>query len=387
MRILYSFPHALGAPGIGTTALQQVLGLLRRGHQVTVVAASTHRNCPALPSARLSRTMVFAGARVPHRVMGQDRTMAYHDRRVARHLGRFPDYDVVHCWPGATGHTAKAANAVGIPCLREVPNTHTANAYEVVGRLCQELGVALPKGHSHRTNASRLKREEDEYLAATALLVPSEKVLETFLDRGYAREKLLCHQYGYDPAIFTPEPPPPSDRLRAIFLGTVEPRKGLHVALEAWRRSRAFETSTFEIYGHVVEAYRPVLKQYLDLPGVVFKGFVKNTAAALHTANVLVLPSFEEGSALVTYEAQGCGLVPLVSDATGARCRDGVTGLLHRAGDVAALSGHFSLLGKDLQKLATMKAAVVENRLELTWDAAAARLESCYAIAPDLVGP
>src|SRR6185369_16969622 len=123
MRILYSFPHALGAPGIGTTAVNQVLGLLERNNDVRVIAASSHRNS-TFPEARVTTTMVFGGVRVPHRVLGLDRTMALHDRRVATYLKTHAsEYDVVHCWPGAALHTPKVAAAKGLPALREVPNT------------------------------------------------------------------------------------------------------------------------------------------------------------------------------------------------------------------------------------------------------------------------
>src|ERR1700761_5359569 len=106
MKVLYSFPHPVGAPGIGTTALQEILGLLGRGHDVTVIATSAHPLASQLP--KFISTMVLAGVRIPHRVLGMDNTMAYHDAFVARHLARNPaEYDVVHSWPGATLSTAR----------------------------------------------------------------------------------------------------------------------------------------------------------------------------------------------------------------------------------------------------------------------------------------
>ncbi len=149
MRILYSFPHALGAPGIGTTAVNQVLGLHERGNDVSVIAASIHKNS-TFPESQVTSTMVFGGVRIPHKVLGLDRTMALHDRRVAAYLKTHAsEFDVVHCWPGASAHTPRVAAAHGLPALREVPNTHTANAYEVVDKLCRELGIELPRNHSH----------------------------------------------------------------------------------------------------------------------------------------------------------------------------------------------------------------------------------------------
>ena len=46
------------------------------------------------------------------------------------------------------------------------------------------------------------------------------------------------------------------------------------------------------------------------------------------------LASLTEGSALVTFEAQGSGCVLCVSDAAGADCRPGLDALVHPAGDV-----------------------------------------------------
>lgn len=387
MRILYSFPHPLGSPGIGTTAVQQVRGLLNRGHDVTVIVTSVHKNSPSL-SASITKTMVVGELRIPHRVLGVDRTMAFHDLRVAAHLRKKPNsYDVVHCWPGAALSTCRAAQEIGVPAVREVPNTHTANAYEVVGELCDELGIALPPGHSHRLNVGRLKREEQEYQAASGLLVPSDHVQSTFLARGYPAEKLLRHRYGFDPQTFFPDKEPRSAPFKAVFLGTVEPRKGLHIGLQAWRAAGASESGAhFSIYGNVVEGYREVIERDLGMPNVTLNRFTDDSASVLRDADALLLPSFEEGSALVTYEAQGCGAVPLVSDAAGAQCINGVTGLTHSVGDVATLAGHIGSLMSDSSLLARMRGAVLKQRDDLTWDAAAKRLEECYARVVDGLG-
>lgn len=377
MRILYSFPHPIGAPGIGTTAIQEVLGLLGRGHDVTVIATSAHKGAPPLP--KFISTMCLAGLRVPHRVLGMDNTMAYHDACVARHLKRHPrDYDVVHCWPGATLATARTAAKLVLPALRELPNTHTENAYEIVGRLCHELGVTMPAGSSHSLNIARLERERAEYDAAFRLLAPSECVAESFRARGFPPEKLLRHRYGFDPAVFEPGKARCGGPLQALFLGGIGPRKGLHVALEAWTKSRASSDGRFAIYGRIEEGYQHIIEPYRNAPGVEVYAFTSNAGAALQSSDVLMLPSFEEGSALVTYEAQGCGVIPLVSSAAGAVCADGVTGLVHQPGDVETLAAHLDLLSADVERRAQMRRAVLAQRDELTWTAAAAQLESCY---------
>ena len=124
-----------------------------------------------------------------------------------------------------------------------------------------------------------------------------------------------------------------------------------------------------------------MLEPYLTMPNVELCGFTDDTANVLRSADVLILPSFEEGSALVTYEAQGCGAVPMVSDATGAQCIHGVTGLIHPAGDVAALTEQLATVISKPNLLGKLRAAVLRERDQLTWAAAAAQLERCYGEA------
>ena len=88
-------------------------------------------------------------------------------------------------------------------------------------------------------------REEAEYALADRLACPSEFVARTFRERGFREEQLARHQYGFDPAVFTPAQASGAggaetnghQGLRVAFVGRCEPRKGLHFALRAWIES------------------------------------------------------------------------------------------------------------------------------------------------------
>jgi hypothetical protein len=67
VRIVYSFPDALGAPGIGTTALNQVKGLIARGHEVLVYCTSSVGEVAG--AARVTTTLSILGRRIPHRAL------------------------------------------------------------------------------------------------------------------------------------------------------------------------------------------------------------------------------------------------------------------------------------------------------------------------------
>ncbi|MFD1715630.1 glycosyltransferase family 4 protein [Amnibacterium flavum] len=381
LRVLYSFPHALGSSGIGFTAWNQVKGLADLGHEVTVVAASIAKPLP--PQVEVITTLSVAGRRVPHRLFGhRDRALAWHDSRAARVLrARHDDFDVVHGWPLGSLKTLEAAAALGIAGVREAPNTHTENAYEVVARENERLGISLHDENPHHFNAERLETERREWGAATAVLVPSEAVAETFLARGFTPDRLIRHQYG---ALLGPAPTGPRDPDRpftAAFVGRCEPRKGLHFALRAWLDSAASQTGRLIICGDFAPGYQELLANDLRHPSIEIRGFVKDTAVVYREADILLAPSIEEGSALVSYEAQANGCVPLVSHETGALLTDGVQGFVHSAGDISTLRRQIDMLAGDRRLLSSMRDADIAHRPALSWSAAAEVLATSYRTA------
>jgi glycosyltransferase involved in cell wall biosynthesis len=382
VRILYSFPDGIGRSGIGTTAFQQVREVARRGVDVTLYCTSLHGRLPA--NVRVVETLSVLGRRIPHRVLGVGRSHRYHDRRVASALRKLAaDIDVVHCWPRATLDTSGVARELGIPCFREVPNTHTAHAYEVVARERESLGLAPIPGHSHTFDARLLELEQREYAIADALLVPSEYSLQTFVDRGVPRDKLVLHRYGFDAEQFFAASNCSDRRVdrpfTAIFVGRCEPRKGLHYALRAWLDSGAADTGRLVICGAFEPEYRALLEQLLGHPSIEVRGFVAEPSALMRESDVFVFPSIEEGSALVTYEAQACGCVPVVSEATGARCKDGLDGFVHAPRDVATLTEHLRRLHTDRALLGRMRKAGLDRSRDLSWAAAGEELVQIYA--------
>jgi glycosyltransferase involved in cell wall biosynthesis len=380
VKVLYSFPHSVGAPGIGTTALQQIRGLRAAGAEVSVVCASVR---PGVELANIRTTLALGGRRIPHRVFGSvDRALAYHDGRVAKEVVS-GEYDVVHTWPSGALKTLRAARSAGVIGSRESPNTHTANAYAAAAEEARRLGIEIAPGQSHRTNLHRLRRELEEFNAADLILVPSDRVERSFLDAGIPLSRLRRHRYGFDPTVFTDRGrDDTSDRpFTVVFLGSAEPRKGLHYALEAWRRSGAGSDSRFLVAGTFAPGYRERIAGLLDQPGVVVLGFTDDAPGLLRTADALLLPSIEEGSALVAYEAQASGCVPLVSRSAGANITHGREGLIHEDRDVGVLAEHIARLHRDPVGRAQLRAAGIAAAPSLTWNAAGVRMLEIFRLA------
>jgi len=379
LRVLYSFPHKIGADRICMTAWYQVDGIAAAGARVLAYPGAVSR--PLRAGVDVEPTLARGRVRIPYRAVGRHRALRLHDRMVARRLPSVAsEVDVVHTWPIGALHTLRAAADLGIPTVLERPNAHTRFAYQVVDDECRRLGVMLPPDHESAFQEDVLAREEAEYELADYLLCPSDFVVRTFLDQGAPEEKLLRHIYGFDPAIFFPARGERQTRtgLTVLFVGVAAVRKGLHFALEAWLRSPASQDGRFLIAGEFLPSYRDYLAPMLAHPSVEALGHRNDVPELMRSSDVMVLPSIEEGFGLVCVEAMGSGCVPVVSDACTELCRHGENALVHHVGDVETLSHHLTLLYERPDELERLRDGALESAPSATWDEAGQALVSAY---------
>ncbi len=336
---------------------------------------------PVSTSVIVRPTLAWRKLRISYKLLGTMRACALHDHIVARRIEKLADQiDIVHTWPLGALQTLKTAARLGIPTVLERPNAHTRFAYEVVRDECERLGVSLPHGHEHAYNEEVLRREEEEYRQADRLLCPSEFTARTFLEKGFPRERLVRHQYGYDEKVYYPDPRPREEKreLTMLFVGVCAVRKGLHFALEAWLQSPARHDGTFLIAGEFIPKYRRKLAPLLGHSSVRALGHRDDVPELMRKSDIVVLPTIEEGFGLVCVEALGSGCVPLVSEACTEFCRHMENSLVHRIADVETLAKHITMLHDDRTLLARLRAGALSSAREVTWDAAGASLLAAY---------
>jgi D-inositol-3-phosphate glycosyltransferase len=379
IRVLYSFPHKIGADRICYIAWQQVNGLATAGAELLVFPGVLHKPLPA--NVQVRPTLAWGGMRISYKLFGTMRACALHDYIVSRRLEKLVGkIDIIHTWPLGALQTLKAAARLGIPTVLERPNAHTRFAYEVVQKECERIGVALPANHEHAYKENVLRKEEKEYNLTYRLLCPSDFVVRTFLDQGFKREKLVRHIYGVDEKRFYPDNKPKDTKhgLTMLSVGVCAVRKGLHFALEAWLRSPASRDGTFLIAGEFLPAYAKKLASMLSHPSVKVLGHRNDVPELMRKSDILVFPSIEEGFGLVCTEAMGSGCVPLVSDACTDICRHMENALVHHVGDVNALTQHITMLHQDRALLDSLRTSALRTVPDVTWNAAGVKLLQAY---------
>ena len=192
-------------------------------------------------------------------------------------------------------------------------------------------------------------REEEIYEAVDAITVPSSFARRSFLEMGLPPEKVHTIPYGVRLESFAKVADPPKDRFEVLFVGGVSLRKGVPYLLQAFERLQ-HPAKRLRIIGAVPDFMRPVLER-LPRHQVEILGAVPQTELPyiLSSSHVLVLPSIEEGLALVQGQALACGCPVLASTNTGAEdlFHDGLEGFIVPIRDVDALADRMQRLAED----------------------------------------
>jgi glycosyltransferase involved in cell wall biosynthesis len=385
-------PDVLGGAEIVVGQLAR--GLQAAGHEVTVVATA--------PRARAGSETV-EGVRV-HRLdpanlywageaAGRPRLLkpfwhlvdlwnpVMYRRLRALLVAERPDVVHTHNLGGLSAAAWSATRATGLPlvhtlhdhsltCLRAVRMTRS-------GRVCERqcAPCALRSGWLERRSR-----------AVDAVAAPARFVLDRHLELGFfPRAHTAIVPWGAPPVAATVGSPRRDDApVRFLFLGSLQPHKGIGVVLEAFRRAPDAPLS-LDIAGAGTMADACLAAARRD-PRIRFHGFVTGgeKEGLLGSADVLLFPSLcWEVVGLVMLEAFAHG-VPVIASRTGGIpefIEDGRTGLLVEPGDAAALATQMRRLAANRDVIEAMRGACRACAARLTWGRTVGELVEVYKVA------
>ncbi len=185
-----------------------------------------------------------------------------------------------------------------------------------MGLLAEEYDrVGIPFEPVHE---QAIVREEREYAAADAITVPSRFARGSFIACGIDPAKLHVIPYGVDLSQFKPTVPR-DPAFRVLFVGQLGVRKGIGYLLRAFR-SAAIPGARLVFVGPPGGETKALLRDD-NLDDVEFTGALSRDQVAIQMAraSVMVLPSIEEGLAMVQGQALACGCPVIATTNTGAQ--------------------------------------------------------------------
>jgi len=237
-------------------------------------------------------------------------------------------------------------------------SSHQRYQEQIVSDEYRRWGVDAPVSDPRDT-----AREEEIYAMANGITVPSSFAARSFVEMGFAAEKIHTIPYGVRLERFKPTGEPPADRLELLFVGNVGLRKGIPYLLEAFARLK-HPNKRLRVVGAMSREMPPVVER-LPKDNVEILGILpqQQVAEMMSQSHLLVLPSVEEGLALVQGQALACGCPVLATTNTGGEdlFQDGVEGFIVPIRDVDALLHRMEQIADDPALQQRMRAAGLER--------------------------
>jgi len=160
---------------------------------------------------------------------------------------------------------------------------------------------------------------------------------------------------------------------RILFAGAAGLRKGIHYLARAASilRSQGYAYE-FRIAGDVL----PRVREHPESAGLTFLGRVPRSeiASEFASADVYVLPSLAEGSAVSTYQALALGIPVVTTQAAGSVVRDGVDGYIIPERDADALAEAIVRIVENRARRDEFSANARRRAADYTWTRYSERL-------------
>lgn len=231
-------------------------------------------------------------------------------------LERMKHYDVAYLWPGCSLRVFTKLKQKHKTIVIECVNCHQQVAKNILDNESALLG-GLP---THSISEADIEEEKAKLNLADFIFSPSPQVTASLIKMDVDENKIIETSYGLDKAdlIASREQnisPDGASSFTALFVGSVIPRKGIHLLLDYWKTAGV--QGKLKVIGKIDPTAETIVSGYKEDDSIEFVSFTNDLASHYKYADVFIMPSLEEGSPLVTYLAIGAGLPCLVSPMAG----------------------------------------------------------------------
>ncbi|MBS1815758.1 MAG: glycosyltransferase family 4 protein [Acidobacteria bacterium] len=279
---------------------------------------------------------------------------------------RMPVCDVLVAISGAGLKTGKLLQERGGRFVCDRGSSHQRYQAEINLEEYRRWGLEISSADDRDT-----VREEQIYDAADAITVPSTYSLKSFMQQGIDASKLHRIPYGVRLSRFRKEADPLEGSFDVIYVGNISMHKGFPYLLQAFAGLQHPRKRLYMV-GSISREMKPVLDK-MPLEQVEFVGHVPQEQLKnwMSHAQVLVLPSIDDGFGMVMTQAMACGCPVIATDHTGGPdlIDEGRDGFVVPIRSPEAIREKFELLASTPYLREQMGAAALEKVTKLGgWD-------------------
>ena len=268
-------------------------------------------------------------------------------------------------YSGAGLGTLRALKSTQTRGILEAVNSHVLVQQEILREEHERLRLPLRGFHS-REVTRRLR----EYELADGIICPSSFARQSYIDQGLPADRVRTVPFGIEISSRGEPAERPRDVFRVLFVGQVNIRKGLRYLFQAFRQ---LKHPNKELWIVGPRADPTGIDDITPPEQTRFLGVLKGEALnqAYRACHVFVLPTLEEGLALVLGEALSHGLPVIATVNSGGSdlFEDGSTGFLVSIRSPEAIAEKLQLLADNPQLLAELSArAVARDKGIRSWE-------------------
>jgi glycosyltransferase involved in cell wall biosynthesis len=359
--------------------VQRTVGLIGRGLRINSLRSLASRNSSRIPIARIVAFqwlgLYYAIAR---RFGGltDARLFASVNRRFClRAVSYLPAADICWAYNGAALELFEAARARKIRCVLEQVIAPRRDEFHELVRAREDWPAWSPADMQAVSSDPLSEREQAEWQLADVIVAGSRYVQGCLVRSGVPASCCTVVPSGIDLERFKVGVEfRNSGPLRVLFVGQINLRKGAPYLLEAVRRLNSRQIQ-LKLIGSLQTRYDCVraFEQWATFPGPVP---LSEIASHYQWADILIVPSICEGSAMVSYEARGCGVPIVATPNAGATFSPGVDGMEIPVRDVEAIARVLDRLASNRQEVRDLREGVIANRYLLGRDAYRERIRN-----------
>jgi glycosyltransferase involved in cell wall biosynthesis len=243
--------------------------------------------------------------------------------------------DIFVGWSSFSLHTLRKAKKMGMITILDHGSSHIEYQRDILKEEYEILGIK-PKPY-YLPHPKIVEKELKEYEEADYICLPSSFAKRTFLEKGIPENKILHIPYGVDLSNFK-QISKNDNVFRIIFVGSLSIRKGVYYLLKAYKELN-LKNSELLLVGPIWDEIKPILNKFDGFYKAIGPVPQKELYKYYSNSSVFVLPSIEEGLAMVQLQAMACGLPVICTTNTGGEyvVRDGIDGFIIPIRDVEKL--------------------------------------------------
>lgn len=304
--------------------------------------------------------------------------------RWARRILDKENWDIVHLWSGVAEETlASHRNHIRLMTLMR-GSAHIVTQARLLAEEAERVGI-----EQDQPSDWMIAREKREYQMVDAIVTLSSFAHNSFIDEGFAGEKIKLLPLGANLANFCPLPEVIEARcqrilsgqpLRVLFVGTLCYRKGLQDIASILTGFNALNCNKFEFrfIGPSLPEAANFISSHKGLAEFITKRPHHELPKWYSQGDIFIFPTIEDGFAVVLAQAAANGLPILTTTNCGGPdiLREGETGWILPIRDPVAFIERLRWCDEHREALAAMVRNIYQNFKIRDWDDVAADFEA-----------